>query len=93
MCSFDSHQLISDPIKPQIRHCSTVKVSQIRLCTARGAALFILPITPDIPAPVAMAWGQGLRKQRAGADSGRMPGPEREGPSVRLGPLVSQRRG
>lgn len=84
MCSFDSHQLISDPIKTQIRHCSTVKVSQIRLCTARGAALFILPITPDIPAPVAMAWGQGLRKQRAGADSGRMPGLEKEGPSVRL---------
>lgn len=28
--------------------------------------LFILPITPDIPAPVAMAWGQRLRKQRLG---------------------------
>lgn len=93
MCSFDSHQLISDPIKTQIRYCSAVKVSQIRLCTARGAALFILPITPDIPAPVAMAWGQGLRKQRAEADSGRMPGLEKEGPSVRLGALVSKRRG
>lgn len=87
MCSFDSHQLISDPIKTQIRHCSTVKVSQIRLCTARGAALFILPITPDIPAPVAMAWGQGLRKQRAGADSGRMPGLKKGGTLCATGPI------
>lgn len=59
-CSFDSYQLISDPIRPQSPIVCPSKCIKSACAEERGGGdvLFILPINPYIPATVAMAWGQ-----------------------------------
>lgn len=91
-CSFDSHQLISDPIKTQIRHCSPLKVSQIRLCRREGlrslSCQSLLTFLPLLPWPGVRGW-ENREHELTRGEWRRAKG----GTLHATAPLVSQRRG